>query len=261
MSSSSIGALLVTATTNTYTPYIVVGDDALPDSELPEAITGTPYQEFLTNFPLASTPLTGLFLNVTLTGPGTTTQTYSQTLVDRIGYAARQGMVPPENLSINPSGPPIITPFDLTTLSILPGLQSSGAAQLAGERATQELASISSATNPTQVAEAEALSALARAELANFAIASDQVTASLAAGSSVAAYSDTPRITTFTSQVVTTNNQSTISYSIDLVNDSILAIAAPARARSAPRVCLCPGPFRQRIGRSGYFPLPREARI
>ena len=37
VSSSSSGALFLTTTTNTYTPYIVVGDDALPDSQLPDA--------------------------------------------------------------------------------------------------------------------------------------------------------------------------------------------------------------------------------
>ena len=30
---SSVGALIFTATTNTYTPYIDMGDDALPDSQ------------------------------------------------------------------------------------------------------------------------------------------------------------------------------------------------------------------------------------
>ena len=234
VSTSSFGALFLTTTTNTYTPYIVVGDDALPDSQLPDAIIGQQYQEVLTNFPLASQILTGLFLNITLEGAGTTSQPYSQTLVDRIGYAARQGMATPENLSVNPSSPPIITPFDLTTLNILPGLQSPGAAQLLQERANQELASVSSETNPTTVDQTDALMAFARAELANFAVASDQETANLESGFSVAAYSDVPRITTFSSQLVTTNNQSTISYSIDLVHDSLRAIASPGQNVQAP---------------------------
>ena len=38
----------------------------------------------------------------------------SETLVDRIGYAARQGVAPP-NVSVNPSGPPSSTPDDLDT--------------------------------------------------------------------------------------------------------------------------------------------------
>ena len=133
---TSAGGFIFTTTTNTYTPYIEMNDEALPASEQSEAITGTPYQEVLTNFPLGSQILTGLFLNISLSGPGTTSQTYTQTLVDRIGYAARQGLGPAENLSVNPSGPPIITPLDLTTLNVLAGLQDPGAAQLAQERAT-----------------------------------------------------------------------------------------------------------------------------
>ena len=148
VSTSSLG-FIFTSTTNTYTPYIIIGDDALNDDQLPDAITGQQYQEVITNFPLASQILTGLFLNVTLAGAGTTSSTYSQTLVDRIGYAARQGMAPPENLSVSPSGPPIITPFDLTTLNILPGLQSPSASQLETERANQEIASVSAEANPT----------------------------------------------------------------------------------------------------------------
>ena len=47
-------ALIFTATTNTYTPYIEMGDEAYPDSSQDEVITGTPYQEVLTNFPLGA---------------------------------------------------------------------------------------------------------------------------------------------------------------------------------------------------------------
>ncbi len=228
VSQSGLSAIFTEAT-NTYTPYLVIGDDALPDSQLPDAITGTPYQEVLTNFPLASQILTGLFLNVTLSGPGTASETFTQTLVDRFGYAARQGMAPPESLSVNPSGPPIITPFDLTTLNILPGLQSPDAAQLLRERGNEEVASILSEASPTAVDQTDALIAVARSELADFAVASDQETASLEIGASVTAYSDVPRITTFSSQLVTTGGQSSISYSIDLLNDLLLAVPSPGQ--------------------------------
>jgi uncharacterized membrane protein len=233
VSTKSLGFIL-TSTTNTYTPYIVLGDDGLPDSQLPEAIIGQQYQEVLTNFPLGSQILTGLFLNVTLSGAGTTAETFNRTLVDRIGYAARQGLATPANLSINPSDPPIITPFDLTTLSILPGIQSPGAAQLLQERATQELASLSSGTFVTTAAQAVALIALARSELANFAVASDKETANLATGASIAAYFNAPRITMFSSRLVTKDSQSSLSFSFDLVNDSIRAIVSPGQNVQAP---------------------------
>jgi uncharacterized membrane protein len=227
--SSSTAGLGIVRQTNTYTPFIVVGDDALPDSQLPEPILGQPYQEVLTNFPLGSQILTGLFLDVTLSGPGTSSQTFNRALVDRIGYAARQGLVPPAGGSVNPADPPIITPLDLTTLNILPGFQTPGAAQLAQERATQELARISSETDPSPAAQVEALIAAARAELGNLAVASDQETANLATGFSVAAYFNSPRITAFSSHVVTSNNQCTLSFSFDLMHDSVRAIASPGQ--------------------------------
>jgi transglutaminase-like putative cysteine protease len=215
--------------TNTYTPYIVMGDDALPDSQLPDAITGQQYQENLTNFPLGSQILTGLFLNVTLSGPGTTSQTFSQTLVDLIGYAVRQGLVRSQSVPVNVSGPPTISPYDLTTLNILPGLQSSAAAQLEQERADQEIAIVSSEADSTTVDQTDAFIALARAELAKLACASDEETANLERGFSVVAYSYVPRIITFSSQVVTASYQSTISYSVNLLNDVLRALASPGQ--------------------------------
>ncbi len=118
VNSAGVGAIF-TEVTNTYTPYVELGDDAFPISD-DQLIEGTPYQEVLTNFPLASQVLTGLFLNVTLSGPQGPPESYSQTLVDRIGYAARQGLVQP-NISVNPNAPPIITPMDLYTISVLSG--------------------------------------------------------------------------------------------------------------------------------------------
>ena len=61
-----------------------------PDPDQDAVITGTPYQEVLTNFPLGSQVLTGLFLNVTLSGPARRSRTYQYTIADRIGIAARQ---------------------------------------------------------------------------------------------------------------------------------------------------------------------------
>ena len=52
VTSSSVGALVFGSTTNTYTPYIVMGDEGLHGTEQPEPIVGQPYQEVLTNFPL-----------------------------------------------------------------------------------------------------------------------------------------------------------------------------------------------------------------
>ena len=50
-----------------------------------------------------------------------------------------------------------ITPFDLTTLNILPGLQSPSAAKRVQDRAIETLSRISSQANPTAVAHAGSL--------------------------------------------------------------------------------------------------------
>lgn len=226
---------IFTAITNNYSPYIVIGDEALADSQLPDAITGRQYQEILTNFPLGSQILTGLFLNITSSNPaaGDPPQTISRALVDRIGYAARQGLAAPENLSVNASGAPIISPFDLTTINVLPGLQSPQAAALAQARAIAAL-TVANAQSPPDVRIAtNALLAMGRAEVANIAAASDTETANLAHAYGVAAYFAAPRITMFSSNVVTTGSQSTLTFEFDLARDSIRAVVGPGQATQA----------------------------
>ena len=49
-----------------------------PTPSQDEVITGTPYQEVLTNFPLGSQILTGLFLNITLSGPNGAPETFQR---------------------------------------------------------------------------------------------------------------------------------------------------------------------------------------
>ena len=98
-----------------------------PDPSQDETITGQTYQEVLTNFPLGTQSLTGLFLNVTLSGPQGPSGPYEHTLLDRIGSAARQGLAPPSSLSVGPNSPPAVTDMDITTIDALPGLQDPNA--------------------------------------------------------------------------------------------------------------------------------------
>src|SRR5262249_28951632 len=83
------------------------------------------YQEVLSGIALGSRILTGLFLNMTLRGPGGSPESYERTLVDRIGYAARQGFVE-QTVTADPSEQPIVGPSDLYTIKIQPGDQSHG---------------------------------------------------------------------------------------------------------------------------------------
>ncbi len=134
---NAVSALVISSSTITYSPYFLLGQG---DSDITQdpIVYGQDYQEVYTSFPLGSQILTGLFLEVDTQNPnldtliansggfGTPPQTatYTRTLFDRIGYAARQGLV-----SVNVSTPtppaPAFTTADTATVNILPGLQSS----------------------------------------------------------------------------------------------------------------------------------------
>ncbi len=106
-----------------------MGDEAYPDASHDKILQGTDvnghdYQEVLTNFPLASQILTGLFLNITLSGPQGTEETYERTLVDRIGYAVRENGGTP-NIVVNPNTPPILTVANIYTIDVDAATQAS----------------------------------------------------------------------------------------------------------------------------------------
>ena len=210
-----------------------------PTLQCREAITGTPYQEVLTNFPLGSQILTGLFLNVTLSGAGTTSETFSRTLVDRIGYAARQGLAPPENLSVSPSGVPVISAQDAYTISVLAGnIDPDVGAALSSEmnQTENQLTTLSQAptSSGTQLS-ADAVRLLhtpRRGAILSFLEASARTTADLAAISGVTAYYDAPRVT-MASDVI---NSSGDSLSLNLAEDAVQAIASPGQNSGAAEV-------------------------
>jgi transglutaminase-like putative cysteine protease len=85
---------IITATTITYSPYIYIHDlDTTPTDGL--LVRGIDYQELLTNFPFGTEIVTGLFLTISTMGPADdagerATHVVEKTLVDRIGFAARQ---------------------------------------------------------------------------------------------------------------------------------------------------------------------------
>ncbi len=105
-----------TTTTNTYVPYLAWGDDAY-NSTRDRVILGGSFQEVYSSFPLGNSVLTGIFLNITQSGAGVTAQTFSRTLLDRIGYAARQGFGNMQ-VSIPVGGEPAFSSFDAYTLDV-----------------------------------------------------------------------------------------------------------------------------------------------
>ena len=233
VNTTTIPGLFFAVTTNTYSPYIEVGDDANPDPSQDQVIRGTDYQEVLTNFPLASQFLTGLFLDVDLSGPGGPTETYERTLVDRIGFAVRQNGGSP-NLNIDTSGPPILSNQDIYTINVLPGLQNPAAATLLQERATALQASLAQQVSGGNTLPIDAAPLLqqflvtySRLEIAQYLILADAFASNLARATSVVAYFDQPRITIFTTQVDAA--QGTLNNSIDLRTEQMRVEPAPGQ--------------------------------
>ena len=198
VNSVTLGSVIA-ATTNTYSPYLMLGDEANPDPNADELIRGQSYQDVLTSFPLGSQIVTGLFLNVTLTGPQGPAQSYEKTLVDLLGPAVRTNGGSPQ-ISVSASGPTTINPLEVWSVSVLPGLQDAGAA-LSVENSSQnnytQLGNdvASGQTSSENDALTSFLIGQTRGYLVSLLATSDQYTDSLASNALLAAYFDSPRIT------------------------------------------------------------------
>lgn len=167
----SLGSVLSSAT-YTYSPYVRlhdVGESPLADT----LIRGTDYQEVLTNFPLGSQILTGLFLDVVSQGPVDSlgqraTETFDKTLFDRIGFAARQNGQA-GSISTGADFNPAFNDLDIVTLDPSPsriseGSLFSGALAMAGLQAQidQITAGLNSSDSAIQTNAQTLLQALSR---------------------------------------------------------------------------------------------------
>ncbi|NCC33027.1 MAG: transglutaminase family protein, partial [Chloroflexia bacterium] len=65
-----------------YTPSFIIGD---------EAIIGQNYQDFVTNFPLATRITMGVWLEIVTRGPDGSSERHERVLADRAGFVARRG--------------------------------------------------------------------------------------------------------------------------------------------------------------------------
>jgi uncharacterized repeat protein (TIGR01451 family) len=239
VSSSGVG-LTFGELTNTYSPYLQLGDEAFPDPSQDQIIHGTDYQEVLTNFPLGNQILTGLFLDVTLSGPSGSLTTYERALLDRIGYAARQGLER-SNISEDPNGAPALSNFDIFTLNVLAGLNNP---TYPGQSSTQlaqlqtQLSQITAATNPSpaQLTSVLTQSAIELTRALGDAVmtASDASTSRLAGDSLVRAYFDRPRLILVSHRLTIDTSAQTAkdAFTIDLRRDSLRALSFPGQTVS-----------------------------
>ena len=242
------GALDLTATTFTYTPYILIGSGG-PDVSQDNVITGTSYQEFYTNFPLASQILTGLFLEIDADDYTYTQHTYTHTLFDRLGPAARQGNAS-VNLSLPPTPAPALSDFDLTTVNINTARQPTSSVQLQQARLQNaynnyeaikpELASIPTSGPLTDgqqelVTQGTALArylTIAENELVTmgYGASADVLAAQLETGYDSRVYPNSPRLTV--AQSVFNNGNS--MEMLDVLKNDMLVIDGVGQNRNAP---------------------------
>jgi uncharacterized membrane protein len=238
---SSTG-FIFTTTTNTYSPYLEVSDEAYPGSGNDEVLRGTDYQEVLTNFPLGSQILTGLFLDITLSGPEGPSQDYESALVDRIGYAARQNGGSPQ-ISVSPSDPPPLTSADAFTLLVAPGQQNLEVFQPAQQNLQNELNQLQSLSSSSSAGDDVDFSAMFQHALRDanivtglsFLASSDVQSARVADSALVQEYADRPRLILLTNRLEpSADGTSTVLVSsVDLRRDTVRAIAYPGQATDA----------------------------
>ncbi|HEV3339057.1 MAG TPA: transglutaminase family protein, partial [Pirellulales bacterium] len=230
---SSTSGTTFTATTNTYTPFLDVGDDAYPDQSHDQLVVGTNYQELLTNFPLGNDVLTGLFLNVTLSGPQGASQTFERTLADRIGYAARQngGSV---NVNADPNGAPLVGPLDVWSIAAQASPQAPAAALSLENAAPAAFGNVAQQAQALLPAERSAFVVQTRADVAALMASADALTAHLGSQSLVTTYFARPRIDVVSSSISAgPSGGAAVTFETDLRNESLEALPAPGQVLSA----------------------------
>lgn len=231
------GALVFSSQTTTYSPYIAIGDVASDDVRDNLLIRGTDYQETATNFPLGNCLLTGLFLDVSTSGPQSS-ETYQKALVDRIGYAARQGFSPVQ-VSVDPTAPPLISSFDVFTLEVDSGLGDPNfpalfTSQIANLREQADQLFNVHDSIPTQLSSLLSQTAIVETTLLGAAVtaASDGISSRLASDMLVKAYADQPRLTVVSHRLTLNSQTHTYdeTFTVDLVRDTLRALSFPGQA-------------------------------
>ena len=244
------GALDVTATTFTYTPYLLIGSGGA-DITKDTVVTGTPFQELYTNFPLSSSIVTGIFLEIDADDAGYQQHPYTRTIFDRLGPAARLGNAP-VSLSLPSTPTPAVTDYDITTVNILTSRQLLSAFQSQQTRlnnAIQAYQSIKTAlaavpSTGALTAEQQALVNQAITLDRNIVIAenemitmgydgaADAVAAQMDTGYYVRVYPNSPRLTIAASSFVQSTGNAT--FKLDVLKNDMRVVAGLYQTQLAP---------------------------
>jgi hypothetical protein len=232
------GAVFSTET-NTYSPYIQVGDDAYPDLNNDQVIRGQDYQEVIGSFPLASEILTGLFIDVNVNVPGSAPHQFEHIMLDRIGFAARSGgvVIP---VTVAPTNPPAISNFDVVTVDVAPGLEDPSSAAHAAEELNHIGNSFGALTSAQQTERSNDVVHLAanavieqtRAVAAAILLASQGLSQRLADISLVKTYASQPRIFLVSNKPADTTTSTPAAFSVDLLSDTLRIVVLPGQKAS-----------------------------
>jgi transglutaminase-like putative cysteine protease len=107
------GGAVFANTLHTYTPFFSVDDSDV-------LIFGAPYQELLTNFPLATTVVSGAWLHFSLADIDGGVTEYTRTLIDRLGFDVRTYGGQP-TFALDGSSPGAFSEFDMYSIGLFPG--------------------------------------------------------------------------------------------------------------------------------------------
>ncbi|HYH67097.1 MAG TPA: transglutaminase domain-containing protein, partial [Urbifossiella sp.] len=238
---TGIPGLVFVSRTSTYSPYLITTDEALTPGQQAEPIRGTDFQEVQTNFPLGNQLLTGVLLRTTGSGPGGPPQADERYLVDRVGFAARQG-VAGVSVSVDPNGPPALSALDVFTLTSMAGATNPRSpvgleARVAAlqQRVADIGATLTGPSAELTAAQRDLVTAATQLTVARFAQVSGYQTGRLASLSRIVAYADRPRLILTTSRVRSQGPEepATVSFSIDLRRDDLRVLAAPGQTKAA----------------------------
>lgn len=204
--SAGSGGLVFVNVQHTYTPYFVVGDG--------DPINGTPFDDLITSFPLATNFVLAEWLDITLTEPDGTTETHRRELFDDLGVDVRAGGGAVTNLgrdetprlSIISSWNTLFAPSDISLDAVNAAYQEAITLAQIGAEIKQEAANYSDTDNPspeqTEFANEAArqigrITQLAqRMHLLEFAASSDAAHDYVADATYVKAYPAVPRVFT-----------------------------------------------------------------
>ncbi len=234
VNSSTLAAPVLSATTNTYAPYLAEGDLA-HSLNRDHVIRGADFQETITNFPFGSMILTGLFLSIDLEAPDGSVETLERTLFDRIGYDVRTNGGTP-NLSFAP-GTTAVSELDVTTLDFSSGIQPYGATYAlrseveALQAAIQAMKAADGSVPPEASDELRLfVMGVSRVIVADYLAVSGFDRKSLADRLFVKTYADKPIVQLASTRLVTENGLGRIVSSLDLRRTEMRAIAFPGQS-------------------------------